>query len=342
MVNYISMIRAFIRFSDGSISTDTDESTLLRAMRDQNAIFWVDLDKPDDNELAILDDVFGFHPLAIEDTIQYNQRPKIESYNHVGSTCNIGYFYMVIHGPDLNSFKEKLRTKELDIFVSERYLVTIHEESMTSVQSAITHVQAAPARMLDSGVDMLLYYILDHVVDHYMPIFDWMQEEIDHLEDEALTNPTQGLLHRIGGKKRELLDLRRIIGPQREVIAQLTRGDVAFIRSQARVYMRDVQDHLNRAVETIEIYRDLVMGARDIYLSSISNHLNQIMKTLTIISVIALPMTVITSFFGMNFSEGVPVFEKMLHSPISFAIAMLVMFGVAIGLLYLFKTKRWF
>ncbi|MBC7782934.1 MAG: magnesium/cobalt transporter CorA [Burkholderiales bacterium] len=335
------MTRAFIRFSDGSISTDADESTLLRALRDPKAIFWVDLDRPDDNELAILDDVFGFHPLAIEDTIQYNQRPKIESYNHVGSTCNSGYFYMVIHGPDLSSFKESLRTKELDIFVSERYMVTIHEEEMTSVKSALMRMESSPARLLDSGVDMLLYYILDHVVDNYSPIFDWMQEEIDDLEDAALTRPTQELLVKIGLKKRELLNLRRIIGPEREVLAQLTRGDVAFIRPQARVYLRDVQDHLNRAVESIEIYRDLILGARDIYLSSISNQLNQIMKTLTIISVIALPMTVITSFFGMNFSDGVPAFDRMLHSTVSFVIAMVIMLGLAGGLLYLFKAKKW-
>src|SRR5918911_3587615 len=106
-------------------------------------------------------------------------------------------------------------------------------------------------------------------------------------------------------KQRELLNLRRIVGPQREVVAQLARGEVPFIREGTRIYLRDVQDHLIRTVEMVELYRDLVMGARDIYLSSISNHLNQIMKTLTIISVIGLPLTVITGFFGMNF-DAIP------------------------------------
>jgi len=335
------MVSAYIRFGDGSISTDADESTLLRAVRDPKAIFWLDMDRPDDNELALLDDVFGFHPLAIEDTIQYNQRPKIESYNHVGAMCNSGYFYLVIHGPDVATFKEKLRTKELDMFLSERYLVTIHDEPMGSIQDARTRVSTNPARILDGGVDMLLHYILDHVIDAYIPIFDWMQEKIDDIEEQAAGNPTKELLLAIGATKRDLLSLRRVIGPQREVIAQLTRGDVPFIREQARVYLRDVQDHLNRAVETIEIYRDLVLGARDIYLSSISNHLNQIMKTLTIISVIALPMTVITSFFGMNFSQGVPAFDHMLHSPVSFFIAMGLMLALVAALLYMFRLKKW-
>ncbi len=331
------MVSAYIRFGDGTISTDSDERTLHRAVRDPKAVFWVDLDRPDDNELAILDDVFGFHPLAIEDTIQYNQRPKIESYNHLGDMCASGYYYMVIHGPDLGTFKEKLKTKELDIFLSERYLVTIHEEAMASIHDALLKVSANPARILDAGVDMLLHYILDHVVDAYMPIFDWMQEELDALEEEAIENPQQDLLHRVSGKKRDLLGLRRVIGPQREVIGQLTRGDVAFIREQARVYLRDVQDHLIRAVETIEIYRDLVLSIRDIYLSSLSNKTNQVMKTLTVISVIALPMTVITSFFGMNF-DNIPG----LHSLWSFWAVVLIMMSIVGGLLMIFKRKDWY
>ncbi len=331
------MIFAYIRFGDGTISTEADESTLLRAMRDPKAVFWVDLDRPDENELAILDDVFGFHPLAIEDTIQYNQRPKIESYNHLGDNSDSGYYYMVIHGPDLSTFKENLRTKELDIFLAERYLVTIHEEVMTSVQDARARISANPARILDSGVDMLLHYILDHLVDHYLPIFDWMQEQLDSMEEEAIENPQHDLLHRVSSKKRELLNLRRIIGPQREVIAMLTRGDVPFIREQSRVYLRDVQDHLIRAVETIEIYRDLVLSVRDIYLSSLSNRTNQVMKTLTVISVIALPMTVITSFFGMNFDD-IPG----LHSVYAFWIVVAIMLTIVATMLHLFRRKGWF
>src|SRR5690606_33961582 len=121
----------------------------------------------------------------------------------------------------------------------------------------------------------------------------------------------------------ELLDLRRIIAPQREVLAQLTRGEVPFIRETTRVYLRDVLDHLIRAVELIELYRDVIVGVRDIYLSSVSNNLNNIMKTLTMITVIALPMTVITSFFGMNF-ENIPG----LHSPQAFWLTVAAMFAL--------------
>lgn len=334
------MLTSFIKFGDGRVSTETDEKTLAAAVRDPKATFWLDMNKPTDEELAILDDVFGFHPLAIEDTISYSQRPKIESYNHIGDACRQGYFYMVIHGPDLETFRENLRTKELDMFVSERYLLTIHEEPHRSITDLINRAKSDPRIILDPGIDLLLHGILDRLIDNYGPILDHLQEEIDELEENAVTNPTSDLLPKIAQKKRDLLNLRRIIGPQREVLAQLTRGEVPFIRESTRIYLRDVGDHLNRAVEMIELYRDLVVGARDIYLSSISNNLNQIMKTLTVITVIALPMTVITSFFGMNF-DRIPGWDWVLHNPVGFWISMLLIVGIVAGLLYMFRRNRW-
>jgi magnesium transporter len=330
------MITAFIQFSDKRVSKDADPKTLATALRDPGARFWVDMEKPNEDEIALLDEVFGFHPLAIEDTIQYSQRPKIESYNHVGDACQQGYFYMVIHGPDQETLREHLQTKEVDMFVSERYLVTVHEAPMGSIQAAKNRANADVRVVIEPGIDLLLHYILDQIIDQYRPILDYLEVELDDLEEEALTKPTPDLLTRIAIKKRELLNFRRIVGPQRDVLAQLTRGEVPFIRESTRIYLRDVQDHLIRTVEMIELYRDLVMGTRDIYLSSVSNNLNQIMKTLTIMSVVALPLTVVTSFFGMNF-EHIPG----LHSPMGFWLSVTVMFSIVAGLLYLFYRKKW-
>ncbi|HEV7301892.1 MAG TPA: magnesium/cobalt transporter CorA [Tepidisphaeraceae bacterium] len=333
------MISAFIKFADGEISTDTSVATLSRAVRDPKATFWVDMIKPTDDEYALLDDVFGFHPLAIEDSIKYLQRPKIESYNHIGDSFRQGYFYMVIHGPDLSSFRDKLRTKELDMFVSERYLITIHDEEMTSVKENLVRASVDPARMLDGGIDILLYHILDRLVDNYGPILENLQEEIDDVEEQSVTDPTPELLQQIATKKRDLLNFRRIIGPQRDVLAQLTRGDVPFIREGTRVYLRDVLDHLTRAVEMIELYRDLIVGARDIYMSSMSNNLNQVMKTLTIITVIALPLNILTGFFGMNFE--VAEFKWMLDHQTGFWVTIVLALTFVGLLLYLFNKKKW-
>ena len=332
------MLTAFI-LKDGRVSRDTSAAALSAAVRDAETVFWLDLSKPTDEELSLLDDVFGFHPLAIEDTIGYSQRPKIESYNHVGDACRSGYFYMVFHGPDLESFRQKLRTKELDLFVSDRYLVTIHDEQMRSVSEILARAEADPRRVLERGTDVILYSILDHMVDHYEPILDYLQDALDALEERALARPKPDVLTEISFKKRELLNLRRIVAPQREVVAQLTRGEVPFIREGTRVFMRDVQDHLIRVVEMVELYRDLVVGARDIYLSSLSNRLNEVMKTLTMMTVIAIPLTVITGFFGMNFE--VPGFKDTLESPTGFWLAMLCTLLIISGIIFWFYRKGW-
>jgi magnesium transporter len=336
------MLRAFIKRADGSVSNDSSPESLAAAMRDSGSVFWLDMMKPTEEEYGLLDEVFGFHPLAIEDSIQYSQRPKIESYQHLGDACQEGYFYMVFHGPDLETFKEKLRTRELDMFVSARYLLTIHDEEFRTLDEVLQRASADARLVLDPGIDMLLHGLLDRITDAYMPILDYLGEELDEIEERALRDPTPDVLATISEKKRELLNLRRIVGPQREVVAQLTRGDVPFIRMEARAYFRDVQDHLVRTVETVELYRDLVLGARDIYLSSISNNLNQIMKTLTIISVIALPMTVVTSFYGMNFDDkNIPIWNWLVHTEAGFLVSMASIVVLIGGLLYWFKRRKW-
>lgn len=330
------MLNAFILKEDGAVSRDTSPEALAAALRDPKCTFWLDMSTPTEDELALLDEVFGFHPLAIEDTIGRMQRPKIENYNHVGQGCAHGYFYMVLHGPDLESFRQNLRTKELDIFCSQQYLVTIHDEPMRSIETALNRTIGDPKRILSRGIDLLLHNILDYLVDLYDPILDYLEEAIDELEEQALANPAPDLLNKIATKKRDLLNLRRVVGPQREVIAQLTRGEVPFIRESTRIYLRDVQDHLIRIVEMVELYRDLVMGARDIYLSSISNNMNQVMKTLTTISVIGLPLTIITGFFGMNF-DALPG----IHKASTFWITVVFMMMAVAGMLMFFRVKKW-
>src|SRR6266568_6396575 len=311
------MLTAFARFGDGKINRDTTPQALSAALGDPQARLWLDMENPSAEELSLLETVFHFHQLAIEDATHRAQRPKLEDYTQIEDVCQHGYYYMVIHGPDLETFKEHLQTKELDSFFSDRYLVTCHEKRMKSIEEVRDRAAADAGAMLERGIDWVLYNILDHLVDTYIPILDNLEEELDAIEEDSLTRPTPDLLVRIAGKKRELLNFRRNIGPQREVIAQLTRGEVPFIRENVRVYFRDVQDHLIRTVETVELYRDLIMGARDIYLSSVSNRLNQIMKTLTVVSVIAMPVMMVTSFFGMNF-ESMPA----IHSPTGFWITM--------------------
>ncbi|HZD50979.1 MAG TPA: magnesium/cobalt transporter CorA [Silvibacterium sp.] len=332
------MLNAYIRFGDGQVVHATEADKIASAFHDPSAQFWLDIAAPDDSEHTLLSDVFGFHPLVIEDVVHEIQRPKLESYAMVGDKLKNDYFFLVIHGPETDPDPERLfQTAELDAIFSERYLITIHESPLGSLNEMFSRVHTDPEARLKWGVDVLLYELIDRLVDRYGPILDDFEETLDKLEEEAIGNPPPEFALLISSRKRELLDLRRIMTQQRDVIGQLTRGEVPFMGTQSRIYFRDVLDHLNREVETIDIYRDLVLGCRDIYMSSINNRLNRIMKTLAIISVVTLPLTVITSFFGMNFAETVPGFTK----PLTFIFAMLLMFCLPFVFLHLFRKNDW-
>jgi magnesium transporter len=332
------MLTAFVKFSDGHTMRCTDPADLSTAYYDPSAQFWLDLSGPTEAEYALLKDLFGFHPLAVEDATHEVQRPKLESYALVGDKLKTDYFFLVIHGPDLDPDPNNLfHTTELDIFFSERYLVTVHDDPMAPVSEMFARVQTYPEGKLTLDVDILLYELLDRLVDKYVPIIDDFQELLDKLEELAIEDPPPEFLVTVSDRKTELLNLRRIMTQERDILGQLTRGEVPFMGQLSRIYFRDVLDHLNREVETIDIYRDLLMGCRDIYMSSINNQLNRIMKTLAIISIVTLPLTVITSFFGMNFADTIPGFTK----PFTFAAAMLLMICLPFVFLYLFRKKGW-
>src|ERR1700691_4883451 len=278
------MLTAFVKFGDGHTMRCTDPADLSTAYYDRSAQFWLDLSGPTEAEYALLKDLFGFHPLSVEDATHEVQRPKLESYALVGDKLKTDYFFLVIHGPDLDPDPDHLfRTTELDIFFSQRYLVTIHDDPMASVNEMFTRVQTYPAGRPTWEIDILLYELLDRLVDKYVPILDDFQELLDKLEEQAIEDPPEEFLVTVSDRKTELLNLRRIMTQQRDILGQLTRGEVPFMGQLSRIYFRDVLDHLNREVETIDIYRDLLMGCRNIYMSSINNRLNRIMKKLAIL-----------------------------------------------------------
>ena len=257
---------------DGSISTDSSVAALAGAVRDCESVFWLDMLKPTDEEYVAAGRGVRVPPAGDRGLDQVRRSGRRSRATSTSATrARQGYFYMVFHGPDLETFKEKLRTKELDMFVSERYLVTIHEEEM-QIDRATCCSGRAPTRgwcwirgstccCTTSSTGSRTRTCRSSTTSG-SSWTTWRSGRCDE--------PTPDVLTRSRGKKRELLNLRRIVGPQREVVAQLTRGEVPFIRDgDAALYFRDVQDHLIRTVETVELYRDLVLGARDIYLSSI-------------------------------------------------------------------------
>ncbi len=335
------MIRLCIE--DGRCLTQASVDDVRAVLQDDSKRFWLDIEGLSDAQEREVLELFQFEERAIERCLGHSKRPKVVGSNDKRDAHGNPYYYLVVHGPHLELSARRDRSeqdpekrfKEVDIFLSERYLLTLHKYSSKALAGMMERVRHEPG-LLAEGTDMLLYRCLDLLADSYERVLSHVGPIIDALDDAALERPGPEVLRRISMIKRALFELRRNIGPERELVAQITRGEVPIVREGARGYLRDVQDHMFRYSEVIDSYREQMAGARDIYLSSISNRLNEIMKTLTVISVIALPLTVITSFFGMNF-EGIPG----LHSRRAFWMTVAVMLASVVGLLLWFRRKGW-
>ncbi|MDI6785034.1 MAG: magnesium/cobalt transporter CorA, partial [bacterium] len=305
-----------------------ERSAIRRALDKEDAILWVDLEAPDDEEIDILVRDFAFHPLSIEDCIFPQNRPKLEEFPN--------YSFIVFHSIAYDPAPGKgLRFAELDIFIGKNFIVTVHDEPLRNITNTKSRCKEKQ-ELMKKGPDFLLHLILDSMVDSYFPILDQMDEQIDIVEDKIFSQPTTRLLNQIFSLKRNLIAFRKTIIPQREIINSLTRRDFPYIQSGTLVYFRDIYDHLVRMVDTIDTYREIISGAVEAYLSVTSNQLNSIMKTLTIIATTMMPLTFIASIYGMNFD-----FMPELRCKFGYPIVLGIMLCVALGMLYYFRRKKW-
>jgi magnesium transporter len=313
------MIRSLHISREGKFATDPPMEEWPAVLQDQSGLFWVDFEgTPPESDEPILRDVFGFHPLAVDDALQESHVPKVDDWDD--------YLYIVLHSVIFDqSDGGHVDTLELDVFLGRNYIVTHHDQTIAAVDRVWLACQR-DERLWKNGVDHFLYRLTDEVVASYMPVVEAIDEAVDRAEDEIFGRPTPEVLERIFAVKRAVLYLRRIIGPLREVLNRLARDDYAVIDSRARVYFRDVYDHLVRLHDITESIRDLVSGTLDTYLSVINNRMNDIMKTLTIITTMFMPISFITGFFGMNFFQPV---EKSLM-PWSGLPAFMIMLAIVI------------
>jgi magnesium transporter len=254
---------------------------------------WVDLQSPTDEEARILAEPFGFHELAIEDALREIQTPKVESYGD--------YLYMILHGIDFSAAEHRFATHEVDIFLGEQFLVTVHDDFSRSV----AHLRDVCPRndfVLAEGPSALLHRIVDAMVDNYRPEVEKLETRLDDLEDRVFNKPDADDVREILGLKRDVSSLRRVVTPQRDVAGRLARREFTQISETLAYRFRDVYDHLVRLADEATMFHDRITSLLDAHLSFTSNRLNQVMKTLTIISTIFLPLTVLTGMFGMNVS----------------------------------------
>lgn len=285
------MMRCYVRTAGGEMLADVTPAQLPALLPDPRNVVWADLDAPSAGELALLGHIFGINDLTIEDVAKQGQRAKVESYDH--------YIYFVMHAIRHDPRADRTTTPELDLILGENYLVSVHYGLLGEIVGH--HFAAVVGDVMARGADFLLYTLADNLVDSYFPALDSIDDEIDSLEDDVVSLPRDNVLPRIFHLKRDLIQLRKVVSPQLQVFANLTNRSYAQIKEEHLIYFRDVHDHLIRAFEIIDSYRDLMSGALDAYLSTVNNRLNEVMKRLTVIATIFMPITFITGLFGQNF-----------------------------------------
>ena len=328
------MIRSVFIAKDGTVRTDLQLADFPGALQDPSGILWVDFEAtPPETDEPLLREVFGFHPLAVDDALQETHVPKIDDWEN--------YLYIVLHAVTFDPTDGgHVDTLELDVFLGRNFMVTHHDQSIAAIEK-VWEACLRDERMWKNGVDYTAYRLTDEVVASYMPVVEAIDEAVDRAEDEVFGRPTPDVLEKIFTLKRAVLHLRRIIGPQREVLNRLARDDYAVIDRRARVYFRDVYDHLVRLHDITESIRDLVSGTLDTYLSVINNRMNDIMKTLTIITTLFMPISFVTGFFGMNFFQPVAEALKPWADLPVFAIAMAIFILTPVAMFFWIRKRGW-
>ena len=289
---------------------------------------WVDLAAPSIPEGLILSDTFNFHKLSVEDAMSARQYPKAEAYD--------GYLYVILHGIHYPKAGKAFGTHDVDFFVGPNYLVTIHDGDSTSINELRDHATRNP-KILSEGPVALLHRIVDAMVDSYRPEMDKLEERIDDLEKAIFDKPDPQLVRRILDQKRQVSGLRRIVTPQRDVIARLARRDFVDVSTEMSFRFRDVYDHLVRLADDVLIFQDRITGMLDAHLSNVSNRLNEVMKVLTVVSTILMPLTLLTGAFGMNLP--LPQFPGGEHAQFWWLFGISV--AIAVGMLAMFRRRRW-
>lgn len=311
-------MRSLCRTSDGTLQNDLDTKQLTAALLDQDGLLWLDLNGGQSTEArALLSDVFAFHPLAIEDALEESHVPKINDWEE--------YVYLVLHAVRFDAEPTPaVQPLELDVFLGPNFLVTHHADAIPALELVWNNKQR-DGRLLARGASYLLYRLCDEIIADYMPVIDTMDDAIDRLEDEVIDRPTPRMLEQIFGLKRALLAMRRIVMPQREVMNKLGRGDFELVNSGQQVYFRDLYDQLVRQHDIVDSMRDLVSGTLDTYLSVVNNKLNETMRTLTLITTLFMPLSFVTSFFGMNFFAPHAVVFDLWTTRLAFAMTITAM-----------------
>jgi magnesium transporter len=294
----------------------------------RNHFFWLDLTDPTPQDIERLGELFGFHPLALEDAIHFDQRPKLDNYQD--------YVLMIFYGARKHQAHE-VPLREVQFFISGNYLVTIHKDPLPALEDQRARLDGQALH----SEQFVLYRVFDALTDSFFPILATMDDEIDELEAAIIAGPTDEQLQRLFAIKRDLVAMRKVVSPQRDLFARSVDqlADLPGLVLDERDYFRDVYDHLIRISDLIDSYRDLLSGATDLYLSTVSNRQNDVMKQLAIVGTVFLPLSFITGFFGQNFGWLVTKGLSPTWSFFVFGLGSMIL--TCVILFVFFRRKGW-
>lgn len=392
------------RFQDG-LTADA----LVAALADPHHMIWVDIQDPADDDVVLLQDQFGFHPLAIEDATRAHERPKVDAYGVPGdfdadgtpdvleapisspsaptatgepASSKMGqpasqvpqevpaeisstedamgesvliplypapaaavaaaetpmersYYFVVFYAAAYNPQADHIDAVPVSLFIGANYLVTVHSGFIPRIADTLARWRA-PRSPLGHRIGALVHALLDSMVDDYFPLMDQVADRVEDLEDTIFTHFDESSIETMFRLKKDLLAMRRVVAPERDVLNVLLRRQLPIFSSEDVAYLQDVYDHIVRVTDNIDTYRDLLSSALDSYLSLQSNKLNQIMKTLTVASIILMTAALITGFYGQNFK-----FFPELSWPLGAFWALILMAAATIGLVVYFRWKKW-
>ncbi|RAP75415.1 magnesium/cobalt transporter CorA [Paenibacillus montanisoli] len=282
--------------------------------------YWIDADVDD---LSVLQPIFSIHELAVEDCLsEEEQRPKIEIYE--------SHYFIVINSIRFDD--EEIFLRALNIFLGRHYIITVTKQKINELRTL------KPILLEDqvSRPDRFLYHLVDIVVDNYFLVGDRIEARIESLEEDILVHTKKSHLNEIIGLRSEILWLKKVLGPQKELIATLNKKDLKLIDDQLQKYFSDIYENAVKIAETFETYRDLMGNLREAYQSSLANRANEIMRVFTALTTIFMPLTFITGIYGMNFD-----FIPGLHLHGGSYILLTFMLLLGFGMFFIFRKKEW-
>tara|TARA_R110001583_G_scaffold50621_2_gene158176 strand:+ start:1559 stop:2629 length:1071 start_codon:yes stop_codon:yes gene_type:complete len=278
-----------------------------------------------------LGDLFDLHSLALEDVLNSGQRPKIEPFDD--------QLFMVMSLPIM--VNDLVEIEQASFFLSSTFLISFYERDFTPFEPIVKRLQDTHSRLRTRKIDFLLYALLDIVIDQGFPVLENFGQQLEELEEQILTSANRNTLEKIHIVKRELILMRRMLWPQREVINQLLRGDFELVHDDTRIYLRDCYDHTIQVMDLMETYRDMTASMLDIYLSSVSNRMNEIMRVLTVVSTIFIPLTFIVGVYGMNFDRSSALNMPELGWHYGYLLVWAGMITIAVSMVAFFRRRGW-